>query len=166
MKKPLLIGLGVFAISSSVCAEIPPHVQRQYDRRWEEMKIMDLNRDGLLQISELLKTLHSKFKRADLNGDEVLSPEEVQIVLQQFAINKEDIYGNTTERQVRKMGNRYHHADENEDTFLSSQEYNAYFGARYRSFDRNGDGVVSVKEYRMDTERLPAAYLNDIREQN
>lgn len=163
MKRLLLLAAALVFISAPVLAdeEVPANIQRKYDRRLEEMKLLDKNKDGVLQAEELQGSVENKFDAADTNKDGIISPEERETAINSFKNNAQETYGNTTDKKAKRLENRYNNADKNEDGQISEQEYNAYFGGRYQNFDRDGDGVVTEKEYRSDTEKVPRSYLKE-----
>lgn len=138
--------------------EVPPSIQKKYNRRLEEMKMLDKNKDGVLQAEELQGSVENKFDAADKNQDGILSPEEKQTAIGAFKNQAQETYGNTTDRRAKRLENRYNNADANEDGQVSKEEYDAYFGGRYEKFDRDGNGVITEKEYRTDVEKLPRSY--------
>jgi hypothetical protein len=163
MKRLLLLSTALAFIASPCIAdeEVPTNIQRKYDRRLEEMKLLDKNKDGVLQAKELQGSVNNKFDAADTNKDGVISPEERQAAIGAFKEKGQETYGNTTDKKAKRLENRYNNADTNEDGQVSEQEYNAYFGGRYQNFDRNGDGIVTEKEYRSDVEKVPRSYIKD-----
>ncbi len=58
--------------------EIPRHLQKKYDRRLEEMKVLDTNGDGVLQAEELKKKSKMSFGAADTDKDGILSRKEIE----------------------------------------------------------------------------------------
>lgn len=163
MKRLLLLSTALAFVSVPCLAdeEIPANIQRKYDRRLEEMKLLDKNKDGVLQAEELQGSVEKKFDTADTNKDGVISPEEKEAALGAFKNQGQETYGNTTDKKAKRLENRYNNADKNEDGQVSKQEYDAYFGGRYQNFDRDGDGVITEKEYRTDVEKVPRSYLRD-----
>lgn len=161
--KRFLIALIALSFASPVWAdeEIPSNIQRKYDRRLEEMKLLDKNKDGKLQAKELQGSVEKKFDAADTNKDGMISAEERAAAIGSFKSKAQETYGNTTDKKAKRLENRYNNADKNEDGQISEQEYNAYFGGRYQNFDTDGNGIITEKEYRSDTEKVPRSYTRD-----
>lgn len=163
MKRLLLLSTALAFVAAPALSDedVPTNIQRKYDRRLEEMKTLDKNKDGVLQVQELQGGVEKKFNAVDTNKDGVISSQEREAAIDSFKKNAQKTYGNMTDKRARKLENRYNSADKNEDGQISEQEYNAYFGGRYQNFDRNGDGVITEKEYRSDTEKVPRSYIKD-----
>lgn len=165
MKKSLIL-TAMLTLITAPCwgdEDIPTNIQRKYDRRLEEMKLLDKNKDGVLQAKELQGSVEKKFDAADTNKDGVISEQEKAVALGAFKNQKQETYGNTVDKNVKRLENRYNNADSNEDGQVSKQEYDTYFGGRYQNYDRDGDGVITEKEYRTDSEKLPRAYKKEIK---
>ncbi|MCE7887025.1 MAG: hypothetical protein DYH13_05920 [Alphaproteobacteria bacterium PRO2] len=163
MKRLLLLStaLAFVALPCFADEDVPTNIQRKYDRRQEEMKVLDKNKDGVLQAKELQGSVEKKFDAADTNKDGVISPQEREAAIGSFKNKAQETYGNTTDKKAKRLENRYNNADTNEDGQVSKQEYDAYFGGRYQNFDRDGDGIVTEKEYRSDVEKVPRSYIKD-----
>ncbi|GJL84983.1 MAG: hypothetical protein DHS20C02_07580 [Micavibrio sp.] len=153
----VVVGLAVLAPAVSKAGEerkpLPESLQKKYDRRAVFMAPYDLNEDKILQTSEINALIAAKFTQADGDGDGKISEEEQQALLGSFAEDNEELYGAATKKNVKKLTNRLHNADDNEDGVITKKEYYNYFGGRYRVMDKNGDGNLTVKEFRTDTER-------------
>lgn len=150
----LLVTMPAYAKDDTV----PASLQRKYDRRNEEMKLLDKNKDGILQADELQESVENKFEAADANKDGILSAEEKAEMLKTFKSEKQETYGNAIDKNIKRLEKRYNKIDANEDGQVSKEEYESYFGGRYQNYDRDGDGVITEKEYRTDNEKLPRAY--------
>ena len=155
-----VVAVGLLPLSSVQAkdkGDTSASLQRKYDRRYAEMKPLDKNQDGLLQVSELQQKPKRDFKAADADNNKILSKQELQDVLDAFS---SETYGSEyfAERYAKKLANRYRNADKNHDKALSWAEYNKYFTKRRSKFDRDEDGIVTAKEYRTDVERLPRRY--------
>jgi Ca2+-binding EF-hand superfamily protein len=145
---------------------VPKHIQKKYDRRLDEMKTLDLNKDGMLQVKEIMQKPKASFNNADMNKDGILSKKEIENVEEATKDRSKEEYGSKSiaNRHAMKIKNRLKNADRNDDDKVSVEEYESYFKARYGSYDRNGDGVITKKEYRRDTEKLPGSYRRSFRE--
>lgn len=163
MKQLLLFSFALVMITAPSFAdkEVPPNIQRKYDRRLMEIKLLDKNKDGVLQAGELLGSVKDKFDTADANKDGVISSEEKKALIETLKNQWQEIYGIRAEKMAKRLESRYNNADTNEDNQISQQEYDAYFGARYQNFDRDGNGIITEKEYRTDAENVPRSYLRD-----
>lgn len=146
--------------------KIPKHIQEKYDRRLDEMKTLDLNKDGMLQVKELMQKPKSSFNNADTDKDGILFKKEIEAIQETTKDRSKEKYGSKSiaNRHAMKIKNRLKNADRNDDDKVSLEEYENYFKARYGSYDRDGDGVISKKEYRRDTEKLPGSYRRSFRE--
>ena len=163
MKRFLFLSTALTLIAIPCWAEegVPANIQRKYDRRLEEMKLLDKNKDGVLQVEELQGNVEKKFDTTDTNKDGVISAEEREAAIGSFKSKGQETYGNTTDKKAKRLENRYNNADVNEDGQVSKQEYDAYFGGRYQNFDRDGDGEITEKEYRTDVEKVPRSYIKE-----
>jgi Ca2+-binding EF-hand superfamily protein len=163
MKRLLFLSTALTFIAMPCLAdeEIPANIQRKYDRRLEEMKLLDKNKDGVLQAEELQGNVQKKFDATDTNKNGAISAEEREAAIGSFKNKGQEAYGNTTDKKAKRLENRYNNADANKDGQVSKQEYDAYFGGRYQNFDRDGDGVITKKEYRSDTEKMPRSYKRE-----
>lgn len=139
--------------------KLPPSIQRQHERRAAEMMPYDLDRDGILRMQELLAVPGPRFDAMDLNGDGVLSGDEIEAAVARFRAEQAAVYGALIERRARDLGNLYRKADADGNGYVSRDEFIGYFTTRYGSFDRDGDGIVTTREYRMDVEDLPRSYI-------
>lgn len=146
--------------------EIPPQLQKKYDRRLEEMKALDTNQDGILQTEELGEKPKASFDAADTDKDGVLSRKEIEAARESTKTKSKEKYGskNIANNHAAKIKSQLKNADTNDDGKVSAEEYEAYYGAKYGTYDRDGDGVVTEKEYRTDLEKLPGAYRWQLRE--
>ena len=149
----MTIGMGS-AQADNKDDEIRPQLQKKYDRRLEEMKALDTNEDGVLQVEELKDKARNKFDTLDKNKDGIISEKERQAGINTFKKQKDETYGPFVDKKARKLENRYKNADANDDGQVSKEEYDAYFGKRYNTYDRDGDGIITEKEYRTDVEKL------------
>lgn len=152
----------VFLLPLSVRAEerkpLPEYLQKRYDRRLEDIKMFDLNRDGVLQVDELKKSTATKFDLADTNKDGILSAEETAAAVDKMKSSEQDVYGNSVRQYANRLKNRYQIADKDHDKQVSRQEYEAYMTRHQQNFDRNDDGIISPDEYRADEEKVPTNY--------
>jgi Ca2+-binding EF-hand superfamily protein len=141
---------------------LTPGIQKKYDNRAAEMERLDVNKDGILQASELQQGVGTQFDAADTNKDGIISEQERAAVLGAVQeTGAEKVGAGLGERRAVKVDNRYNQADTNKDGQVSKEEYDAYFGARYQTYDRDGDGIISEKEFRTDYETLPSSYKKD-----
>ena len=139
---------------------VPEYMQKKLDNRQLEMKALDVNKDGILQASELGQKAEKTFDSADVNKDGVISSEESAAAMARTKTQNLEATGSKSQanRQAMRTKSQYKNADRNDDGTVSKQEYEAFFGSRHQTFDRNGDGVVTTDEYRSDSEKLPSAY--------
>lgn len=146
--------------------EVPENIQKRYDRRLEEMKMLDTNQDGILQTEELKQKSSASFNGADTDKDGVLSKKEIEAAQENAKKKSKEKYDskNLANRHAMKVKSQLKNADKNDDGKVSREEYEAYYGARYGTYDRDGDGIVTEKEYRRDTEKLPGSYRRELRE--
>ncbi len=164
MYKNLMMVLLGFLISTSALAddkkpEISEYQQKKLDQRGGEIRAYDVNKDGVLDTTELQKSAGSKFDAADINKDGFLSPEETAASLAKLKSQKQATFGeDDAKTQVNRVKSRMKNADENEDGNVSKQEYQSYMNNHQANFDRNGDGIISKDEYRADSEKLPSNY--------
>ena len=145
--------------------EIPPQLQKKYDRRLEEMKPLDANQDGVLQAEELERKSKMSFGVADTDKDGILSKKEIEAAQESTKEKSKDKYDskNIANRHAMKVKSQLKNADKNDDGKVSQEEYESYYGARHKTYDRNGDGIITEKEYRSDLEKLPGSYRKDRR---
>lgn len=158
----LASALSVLMIAPAFAQEakpVLPGLQKKYDNRAAEMQRLDVNKDGILQASELQQGVGTQFDAADTNKDGIISEQERAAVLGAVqATGAEKVGPALGERRAVKVENRYNQADANKDGNVSKEEYDAYFGARYQTYDRDGDGIITDKEFRTDYETLPGHY--------
>jgi Ca2+-binding EF-hand superfamily protein len=141
---------------------LTPGIQKNYDNRTIEMQRLDVNKDGILQASELQQGVGTQFDAADTNKDGIISEQERAAVLGAVqATGAAKVGAELGDRRAVKVDNRYNQADTNKDGQVSKEEYDAYFGARYQTYDRDGDGIISEKEFRTDYETLPSSYKKE-----
>lgn len=131
---------------------VPPSLQKLYERRKTDMLAMDLNGDGVLSPEELAAATQSKFDAADIDKDGIISAQERAASIGAFKQEGQKTYGNQVDNKAKQLENRYDAADANEDGQVSKQEYETYYGTRYQKFDKNGDGKLDLKEYQTDVE--------------
>lgn len=146
--------------------DAPANEQKKLDKRLLEMKTLDLNKDSILQSSELQGAAAKKFEAADTNKDGVISPEEAAASLAQFSAQQEEAYGKAAVNQESvRLKNRLKNADANRDGQVSKEEYETFMNERQSLFDRDGDGIITEEEYRTDGEKLPSTYRKNKRDQ-
>lgn len=144
--------------------DLPPSLHYIRDSRMLEMQALDVNQDGLLEVEELALKAENAFNHADADQDGVISSKEMEASQQEAKTKSMALFGREAwaNKHAMRMKFYYKSADENNDRKISRTEYEAYFQRRYDAFDRNGDGIVTVKEYRTDFEKLPGAYKRKI----
>ncbi len=134
-------------------SNISPATQQKYDNRLTEMQKLDVNKDGILQTSELQQGVLEKFDAADTNKDGFISDEERAAIVDSVQdMGNEQVGEKLGERRAANVDRRYNVTDTNEDGKVSKEEYEAYFGNHYQAYDRNRDGIIDEKEYRSDYE--------------
>ena len=97
MHKILFMVLLSFSISVSALAddkkqEVSEYQQKKLDQRSGEIKAYDVNKDGVLDTTELQKSAGSKFDAADSNKDGFLSPEETAASLAKLQAQKQTTF--------------------------------------------------------------------------
>lgn len=127
--------------------------------RLSEIQVLDVNRDGKLQVGELLDSIKEKFAAADENHDGVISIGETENVLNAYQSSNTAAFGKNVKARTESLGNRYKSADANNDGKITEAEFYDYFGRRHEALDLNGDGIISVEEYRMDSEKMRPSYF-------
>lgn len=147
-----------FLVRAEEGKPIPEYLQKRYDRRLEDIKMFDLNRDGVLQVDELKRSTATKFDLADTNKDGILSPEETAAAVDKMKSREQAVYGNSVRQYANRLKNRYKIADKDHDKQVSRQEYETYMTRHQQNFDRDGDGIISPDEYRADEEKVPTSY--------
>lgn len=158
----LLISLPVSAAHAGKPKKMPDYMQKRIEKRAEEMRLLDENGDGLLQVKELQKSANGKFEAADADRDGILTQKEISATLKQlYELKRETLSKATTQKQVNRLKNLYKKADEDENDRVTAIEFTTYMNNRYGRFDRDGNGIITVEEFRADGEKLPDAYRRD-----
>lgn len=145
--------------------KLPEFQQKKIDMRVEDMKALDINKDGILQDDEIAKSAAGKFQATDTDGDGVLSQAEIDTSLNKIRQEKAAYGKNFGDEYSNRVKNRYKNADTNHDGKLSGEEYQNYSKQYETGFDRDGDGIVSKEEFRSEGEKLPSSYFKEPKEQ-
>lgn len=151
----LLFSPSVFAQSPAqapASRAVPPSLQKLYNQRKADITAMDVNGDGVLSPDELAAATQGKFDAADTDKDGVISPQEQAATVGTFEQTQQKAYGAQTANKAVQLQNRFDAADVNHDGSVSKAEYESYYGNRYKKFDKNADGKLDIKEYQTDVE--------------
>jgi EF-hand domain pair/EF hand len=153
----LILLLSVFTLPSIVMAKekngVSEYAKKREEGRKQDINKFDINRDGVLQLSELKQSNIKKFNIIDTNKDGFLSKREINSSLQKFKKSKKSLYDRGVISRANRLKNRYKNADINHDEKVSNEEFQRYMSNRQKNFDNNRDGIISKDEYRVDDEK-------------
>lgn len=144
-----------YAAKDEAGKKVPAFKKKEEDMRVDDMKELDINKDGVLSKDELAKSVAKKFGTADKDGDGVLSKEEIDANLDRIKTEKSQYGEGFGDQFANRAKNRYKNADANRDGKLSPEEYKKYSDQYESNFDQDGDGTISKEEFRSEGEKLP-----------
>ncbi len=133
---------------------VPDKLVKRYERRLPFFKEMDSNKDWVLQEPEIEAYLLSSFKEYDTDSNGLWDENEQALHSEAFVKDRDEIYGATANKRIKRYTLRIDHADSNEDKNLSWKEYYTFFRDRFYRMDSNGDEEVEYKEFRLIDDKL------------
>jgi len=106
---------------------------------------MDADGDGKLSSSEFVDARVARWKRADVDGDDAVTKEEIRSAIR----NKRGHFrgrGRGPGMKPRERGGRFAAMDANDDGKVTKAEMEVARKARFDAIDANGDGTLTTEE--------------------